>query len=40
MRTQSPLLGTYLQLFFTEHLTAHKHASVQTIASPLRANNR
>ena len=33
MRTQSPLLGTYLQLFFTEHLIAHKQVSVQTIAS-------
>lgn len=33
MKTHSPLLGTYIQRFFTEHLTAHKHASVQTIAS-------
>ncbi len=33
MKARLPLLGTYLQLFFTEHLTAHKHASVQTIAS-------
>jgi integrase/recombinase XerD len=33
MKARSILLGTYLQLFFTEHLTAHKHASVQTIAS-------
>src|SRR6266536_867824 len=33
MNPESPLLGPYLQSFFTEHLTQHKRASPHTIAS-------
>jgi integrase/recombinase XerD len=33
MKPEAPLLGPYLQSFFTEHLTQHKRASQQTIAS-------
>jgi integrase/recombinase XerD len=33
MKSEAPLLGPYLQSFFTEHLTQHKRASQQTIAS-------